>query len=212
LDLSPERLAHWANIIGCLYILHDPETGLMEQFEGFFELEDIDWQALEPRRRSVQSLLGIERANQVQTLKQADVLMLLYLLGDRYDLETKQVNWDYYAPRTDHTYGSSLGPAVHAILACELDMPEVAYGHFRRAALVDLEDVRGNAAEGIHGASAGGVWQALVFGFAGLRLTAEGYTLNPRLPATWRRLAFSFRHRGLEVRVDLPDDILIERR
>ncbi|MBC8448103.1 MAG: glycoside hydrolase family 65 protein, partial [Chloroflexi bacterium] len=188
------------------------ETGLMEQFEGFFELEDIDWQALEPRRHSIQSLLGIERTNQVQALKQADVLMLLYLLGDRYDLDTKRVNWDYYQPRTDHTYGSSLSPAIHAILACELGMPEVAYEHFVRAALVDLEDVRGNAAEGIHGASAGGVWQALVFGFAGLRLTAEGYTLNPRLPSAWRRLAFSFQHHGLEVRVDLPDDILIERR
>lgn len=204
LDLSPERLAHWADIIGCLHILHDPETGLMEQFEGFFELEDIDWQALEPRRQSIQSLLGIERTNQVQALKQPDALMLLYLLGDCYDLEIKWVNWDYYEPRTDHTYGSSLGPAIHAILACELDMPEVAYEHFMRAALVDMEDVRGNAAEGIHAASAGGVWQALVFGFAGLRLTAEGCTLNPRLPAAWRRLAFSFRHHGLEVRVDLP--------
>jgi len=184
----------------------------MEQFEGFFELEDIDWQALEPRGRSVQSLLGIERTNQVQALKQADVLMLLYLLGDRYDLETKRVNWDYYQPRTDHPHGSSLGPAVHAILACELGMPEVAYEHFMRAALVDLKDVRGNASEGIHGASAGGVWQAVVFGFAGLRLTADGYTVNPKLPASWRRLAFSFRHRGLEMHVELPDDTLIERR
>lgn len=208
LDLSPERLAHWADIIGCLHILHDPETGLMEQFEGFFELEDIDWQALEPRKQSIQFLLGIERTNQVQALKQPDVLMLLYLLADRYDLETKRVNWDYYQPRTDHTHGSSLGPAIHAILACELGMAEVAYEHFMRAALVDLEDVRGNAAEGIHGASAGGVWQAVVFGFAGLRLTADGYTLNPRLPASWQRLAFNFWHRGSEVRVDLPGDAL----
>ena len=207
LDLSPERLAHWADIIGCLRILHDPETGLMQQFEGFFGLEDIDWRVLEPRSQSVQSLLGIKRTNQVQALKQPDVLMLLYLLGDRYDLETKRVNWDYYEPRTDHTHGSSLGPAIHAILACELDMPEVAYKHFMRAALSDLEDARGNAADGIHGASAGGVWQALVFGFAGLRLTADGYTLNPKLPASWRRLAFSFRRHGLEVRVDLPDGI-----
>ena len=86
-------------------------------------------------------------------------------------------------------------------------MPELAHEHFMRAALVDLEDVRGNAAEGIHGGSAGGVWQALVFGFAGLRLTDDGHTLNPQLPASWRRLTFSFRHRGFEVHVDLPDGI-----
>lgn len=208
LDLSPERLAHWADIIGCLHILHDPETRLMEQFEGFFELEDIDWQALEPRSQSIQSLLGIERTNEVQALKQADVLMLLYLLGDRHDLETKRVNWDYYQPRTDHAHGSSLSPAIHAILACELDISDVAYEHFMRAALVDLEDVRGNTTDGVHGASAGGVWQTVVFGFAGLRLTADGYTLNPCLPASWRRLAFNLRHRGLEVHVDLLGNAL----
>ena len=196
LDLSRERLSHWADVIGCLHILHDPEAGLMEQFEGFFKLEDIDWQALEPRRRSVQSLLGIERTNQVQALKQADVLMLLYLLSDRYDLETKRVNWDYYQPRTDHTYGSSLSPAIHAILACELGMVEAAYEHFMRAALVDLKNVRGNTAEGIHGASAGGVWQALVFGFAGLSLTDAGPVANPRLPLNWTRLKFRLCWRG----------------
>lgn len=203
LDLSAERLAHWADVIGCLHILHDPETGLMEQFEGFFELEDVDWQALEPRRKSVQTLLGIERTNQVQALKQPDVLMLLYLLGDRYDPETKRVNWDYYAPRTDHAYGSSLGPAVHAILACELGLPEVAYDHFMRAALVDLEDVRENAADGIHGGSAGGVWQAVVFGFAGLKVNEAGWHVEPRVPIHWRRLAFRFYHRGKVVEIDL---------
>ena len=205
LDLNPQRLAHWADILGCLRILHDPETGLMEQFEGFFELEDIDWQALEPRSQSIQALLGIERTNQVQALKQPDVLMLLYLLRDRYDLETKRVNWDYYEPRTDHTHGSSLGPAIHAVLACELGMPKVAYEYFMQAALADLEDLRGNTADGIHGGSAGGVWQAVVFGFAGLQLTDDGHTLNPRLPPHWRRLAFNFWHRGKKVRVDLPE-------
>ncbi len=206
LALSPERLAHWADVIGCLHILHDPETGLMEQFEGFFELEDIDWQALQPRRRSIQSLLGIERTNQVQALKQGDALMLLYLLGDRYDLETKRVNWDYYSPRTDHTYGSSLGPAIQAILACELGMPEVAYEHFMRAALVDLEDVRGNAADGIHAASAGGLWQAAVFGFGGLRLTDAGPVANPRLPSHWTRLQFRIQHKGQWYDFDLRQE------
>jgi len=203
LDLSQERLTHWADIIGCLHIPHDPETGLMEQFEGFFQLEDIDLQALEPRNQSIQALLGIERTNEVQALKQPDVLILLHVLGDRYDAETKRVNWEYYEPRTDHLYGSSLGPAIHAIIACELGMPDVAYEHFMRAALVDLEDVRGNTADGIHGGSAGGVWQAVVFGFAGLKVNDEGWHTEPRLPAHWRRLAFRFYHRGKLVEVDL---------
>jgi trehalose/maltose hydrolase-like predicted phosphorylase len=147
------------------------ETGLIEQFEGFFDLEDVDLADYEPRTASMQAILGIEGANRRQVLKQADVLMLLFLLRDQYDRETLQTNWDYYNPRTDHTYGSSLGPAIYAILACELGSSEEACEHFMRAALVDLEDVRGNTSDGIHAASAGGLWQAAVFGFGGVRLT-----------------------------------------
>ncbi|RMF33463.1 MAG: beta-phosphoglucomutase, partial [Chloroflexi bacterium] len=196
LDLTPGRLQRWADVIGCMLVPQDPESGLIEQFEGFFDLEDVDLAAYEPRTRSMQAILGNEGINRVQVLKQPDVLMLLYLLREHYDRETLQVNWDYYAPRTDHTYGSSLGPAIHAILACALGKPEEAYEHFMRAALVDLEDLRGNAADGIHAASAGGVWQALVFGFGGIRLTDEGPVANPCLPPGWTRLRFRLQHRG----------------
>jgi kojibiose phosphorylase len=196
LNLNPERLKHWADVIGCMHVLHDPESGLIEQFEGFFDLEVVDLADYEPRTRSMQAILGIERTNQSQVLKQADVLMLLCLLRDHYDRQTLQINWDYYSPRTDHTYGSSLGPTIHAILACELGMPEEAYQHFMRAALVDLEDVRGNTADGIHAASAGGLWQAVILGFGGVRFTEAGPVANPRLPSHWTRLKFRLQHRG----------------
>lgn len=196
LDLCPKRLAHWADVISRLYISHDHETGLMEQFDGFFDLEDPDLRSLEPRTRSVQSLLGVERTQQVQVIKQPDVLMLLYLLGDHYDYQTKQVNWDYYVPRTDQTYGSSLSPSIHAILACELGQLETAYEFFMEAALMDLEGLRGNTQDGIHGGSAGGTWQAVVFGFGGVHLAEEGLTATPRLPQGWRRLRFRLQHRG----------------
>ncbi len=196
LDLTPDRLHRWADIIGCILIPHDPESGLIEQFEGFFELEDVNLADYEPRTRSMQAILGNEAINRRQVIKQPDVLMLLYLLRDDYDHQTLRVNWDYYAPRTDHTHGSSLGPAIHAILACELDRPQEAYEHFMRAALVDLEDVRGNTADGIHAASAGGLWQAVVFGFGGVRLTDAGPVATPRLPSGWTRLKFRLQHRG----------------
>jgi beta-phosphoglucomutase len=196
LDLNPDRLKLWADMIGCMLVPHDPETGLIEQFEGFFDLEDVDLIDYEPREESMQAILGIEGANRRQVLKQADVLMLLYLLRDQYDRETLQSNWDYYNPRTDHTFGSSLGPAIHAVLACELGSPEEAYEHFIRAALVDLKDVCGNTRDGIHAASAGGLWQAVVFGFGGVRLTDDGPVAHPRLPAHWTRLKFRLQYRG----------------
>jgi beta-phosphoglucomutase len=203
LDLTPARLRHWADVIGCILVLHDPESGLIEQFEGFFDLEDINLDDYEPRSQSMQAILGIGGANKRQVLKQADVLMLLYLLPDRYDRETLQTNWDYYAPRTDHAYGSSLGPTIHAILASELDRPEEAYEHFMRAALVDLDDVRGNTQDGVHAASAGGVWQAVVFGFGGIRLTEDGPVATPRLPPGWKSLKFRLRWRGQWYEFDL---------
>jgi kojibiose phosphorylase len=143
----------------------------------------------------MQALLGIEPTNERQILKQPDVLMLIYLLRQQFDQKTLQANWDYYTPRTDLKYGSSLGPAVQAILACDLNQPEIAYGHFLRAALVDLEDVRLNASEGIHAASAGGVWQTVIFGFGGIRLTEFGPIACPNLPAHWTRLKFRLKWR-----------------
>jgi beta-phosphoglucomutase len=203
LALEPYRLQAWADIIEDILVLYDPESGLIEQFEGFFDLEDIDRASYEPRTRSMQALLGIEGVNRRQVLKQGDVLMLLYLLPDAYDDRTLQANWDYYSPRTDHTYGSSLGPAIHAILACRLGKPEEAYEHFERAAFVDLEDTRGNTSDGIHAASAGGLWQAVVFGFGGLRLTKEGPVATPHLPPGWTRLKFRVQLRGEDYVFDL---------
>ncbi len=200
LHLTSERLTHWNQVIERIYLPTPTETGLIEQSEGFFALKDVNLADYEPRQQSMQAILGIETTNQCQILKQPDVLMLLYLLGDHYDSQTLKANWDYYCPRTDHVYGSSLGPAIHAVLAAQLAQPMEAYQHFMRAALVDLEDVRGNACEGIHAASTGGVWQAVVFGFAGIRLTERGPIANPHLPPGWTRLKFklSWRDRWYE--------------
>ncbi|WP_341527239.1 beta-phosphoglucomutase [Nostoc sp. UHCC 0302] len=196
LNLTTERLHRWTEIQERLFINEDVETGLIEQFESFYQLEHVNLADYEPRTQSLQGLLGIEATSQKQILKQPDVLMLLYLLRDRYDYKTIATNWDYYTQRTDHSYGSSLGPAIHAILACDLNQPSLAYTHFMRAALVDLEDVRLNAGEGIHAASAGGVWQAVVFGFGGIRMTQFGPIACANLPSGWTRLKFRLKWRN----------------
>ena len=202
LDLSPARLEHWRDVIGKLYF-NVSENGLIEQFEGFFERRYVDLAAMEPRNESAQVIFGIEGANQTQVLKQPDVLIMLYLLQEQYSHEIVQVNYDFYTPRTDHTFGSSLGPSIQAIMACEVGRQEEAYEHYIRAVRADLRDVRGNAGDGIHGASAAGTWQAVVFGFAGLRVTQQGWTVNPRLPGHWKRLAFKFYYKGEQHTVDI---------
>jgi len=200
LQLTSEHLQHWQTAIAKIYIPYDDKTELIEQFEGFFQLQDIDLKEYEPRLRSIQAVLGIEETNQRQVLKQPDVLMLLYLMRDtRSEPNCRNIlqkNWDYYAPRTDITYGSSLTPAIHAILAANLDKSAEADELFMRAALVDLEDNRGNTEDGIHAASTGGVWQAVVFGFGGIQLLDNAPVATPHLPPTWTRLKFKLNWRG----------------
>ncbi len=194
LQLTSERRSRWQDIINNLWISYDSTTGLIEEFENFFKIEDINLADYEPRTKSMQSILGIDGANKRQVLKQPDVLMLIYLMRQSqefpYDPKILKANWDYYAPRTDITYGSSLGPAIHAILASDLGDVQEASDRFWQAVLVDIEDTRGNAAEGIHGASAGGIWQVIVWGFGGVKLTENGPIAHPHLPPSWTRLKF----------------------
>jgi kojibiose phosphorylase len=203
IGLSPNEVDEWAEIAAKIALLRDEGTGMIEQFRGYFSLEDVDLGALAPRKASVRDLLGPERTNRSQAIKQPDVLMLLYLLRDRFPSGDLAVNWGYYAPRTDLEGGSSLGPAIHAALAARLGEMDEALRRLRQAALVDLGDNRGNTADGIHMASAGGVWQAIVFGFVGLELTPDGPRVSPRLPPHWRGLRFTVYHRGKRHRIEV---------
>ncbi len=203
LDLNEKRLARWHDVATYIRIPQDKRTGLFEQFDGFFQLEPFDQEKYQGRTSSYQGILGIRVVQYYQIVKQADVLMLLTTLDQQFDLKTKKVNWDYYYPITDHDYGSSLTPAFHVILACELGLVETAYHMFTIGTLVDLEDQRGNSDEGIHCACAGAVWQAAILGFAGLRFTDDGYTTTPCWPEGWTRLAFTCFHKGKQILIDL---------
>jgi kojibiose phosphorylase len=144
-------------------------------------------------------------------IKQADVALLLYLLRDRFTREMRTANFDYYEPRTAH--GSSLSPAIHALMAARLDRCSIAETHFQRAAAIDLADNLGNAAGGVHMAALGGLWQATVFGFAGLSVGPDGLRFDPHLPSGWRNLRFPLQWRGRRLQITLgtePESIEIE--
>jgi kojibiose phosphorylase len=208
LKITPGRRSRWQDIAANLWIAYG-KSGLIEQCEGFFDLKDVDLQDYEPRSKSMQAILGIPATEKAQILKQPDVLMLMYLMRQSqefpYSIEALETNWNYYAPRTDITYGSSLGPAIHAILASDLNKTAEAYDRFMQAVLVDLEDTRGNAEDGIHGASAGGIWQAVVLGFGGIQFGDEPFA-HPHLPPGWTRLKFRLHWRGKWHEFDLKAD------
>jgi kojibiose phosphorylase len=206
LNLDDMDLAHWADVRDRLSIEIDPATGLIEQFEGYFDLRPPNFQTLRSpnRKLSMQALLSIDGVKETQILKQPDVLMLQYILPEEFTPEQIHSNYQYYNPRTDLEQGSSLGPGISAIMAARVGDIESAYQHFMRAARTDLQDIRHNAGDGIHGANAGGLWQAAVFGFGGLQLHDDRWTIQPRLPAHWVSLSFKFYHRGQPQTVNIP--------
>jgi kojibiose phosphorylase len=203
LELNRKKLEHWQHVIEHIFLGFDPQTGLFEQFEGFYDRKRVDLQTFEPRTQSMQALLGIEKTQQFQILKQPDVVMLLYLFGKEYGEDVVKKNFDYYTPVTDLTYGSSLGPPIQSIMASRIGDVKAAYDLFRLAAGADLGNARGNSADGIHIATDGGLWQSVVFGFGGLELSPNGTTVHPKLPPQWKRLHFNIIVKGKKYEFDI---------
>jgi kojibiose phosphorylase len=200
---SAATLAEFRRVADAIFSGKQRPDGVVEQFEGYFERQEVDQADYAGRSNSMQAILGMEGVAKTQIIKQPDVLMLAALLPETFSRRELVANYDYYDPRTDHTYGSSLGPGIQALLAARLGRVDDAYEHFLRAARVDLTDDRGNTQDGTHAATDGALWQALVFGFAGVEFDGDDVRTTPNLPAHWSRLAFRLTHRGRIVDVDL---------
>jgi trehalose/maltose hydrolase-like predicted phosphorylase len=192
--------AEWLATADALVDGYDPGTKLYEQFAGFHGLEPIIIADVAPRRPiAADLLLGFDRTSQAQVIKQADVLMLHHLVPGEVDPDSLVANLDYYEPRTSH--GSSLSPAIQAALAARAGRLDEAVRWLRMAARMDLDDISASAAGGLHMATMGGLWQALAFGFAGVRNHAGRLTVDPRLPSAWHALRLSLRYRGVPFRL-----------
>jgi kojibiose phosphorylase len=189
----------WSRFANAMYQGLDPRTGIIEQFQGYHSLEEIDLAAYEPLVAPMDVILGPERIQRSQIIKQPDVLMLIYLLWDRFHPDIRRANFYHYEPRTGH--GSSLSPCIHALLAARLGETELAERYFRQAAEIDLADNMGNAAGGVHVGALGGLWQATVFGFGGMHIGPKGPAFAPHLPRAWQELRFPIHWRGSTLRI-----------
>jgi trehalose/maltose hydrolase-like predicted phosphorylase len=147
-------------------------------------------------------VIGRERTQRSQVVKQADVVALLALQPEVFPGPMAETNYRHYEPRTAH--GSSLSAGMHAMVAARLGEADMALRFLHKAAAADLE-FDPNSAGGIRIAGLGGVWQAAVLGFAGLYLHGDGISLAPRLPPEWRRMSFAVRWRGRSVQVRIAD-------
>ena len=142
-----------------------------------------------------------------QVLKQADVVLALFLQGDRFTLEEKRADFEYYDPVT--TGDSTLSAVVQSVMAAEVGYHGAALHYFHQALYVDLMNLHENTVDGLHIASAGGVWACLVAGFGGMRDHNGVLSFDPRLPASWPGLRFRLRWRGPGCRRSLTDTRMV---
>ena len=201
---TADEVAHWRAVADALVDGYDDETGVYEQFAGYQKLRPLMIADFAPPPVAADLVLGPELVHASQVIKQADVLMLHHMVPAEVRPGSLIPNLDFYLPRTAH--GSSLSPAIHAGLLARAGRPNEGLDLFRLACRLDLDDLTGTTAGGVHIATMGGVWQALASGFLGIRPGADGLTVDPCLPDEWESVELTLRFRGRPLQIAATHD------
>ena len=198
-----DEIVEWEEKASKIYLPRENESGIIPQDNTYLKKKMIDLGRYK-RQKQVGLIFrdfNLEQVNQIQVSKQADIMILFYLLEDRFSLETKIRCWEYYEPKTLHD--SSLSLSTHSILANDIGHHHLAYDLFTRAAHIDLGENMNSSNEGIHAAALGGVWQCVINGFGGVRFVNGGIRISPKLPKNWKSLAFTLSIQGCKVFVEI---------
>ncbi len=210
--LKARDAADWEQMAEKLYVPQPhPESALIEQFDGYFQLEDILPDQLKERLQDPGEYWGWPNgiAVETQVLKQADVIQLFALHDEAYPEGIMRANYEYYEPRTQH--GSSLSLSVYSLIAARIGRIDEAYRYFMRSCTVDLFNTNkavsgGTFIGGIHTAACGIAWQMAVKGFAGFDMEEHGISFRPALPKGWTRMEFPLYIRGCRLRAEITED------
>ena len=204
LHLAEEELVEWAAAAEAMFLPFDDKLGIHPQDAQFLEKELWDLENTPPSQRPLLLHFHPLVIYRFQVLKQADVVLALLLQGNEFTPEQKRKDFEYYDALT--TGDSSLSAVVQSIIAAEVGYADLAEHYFSTALFVDIANLHHNTSDGIHIASTGGIWSALVYGFGGMRDHGGKITFDPRLPADWPHLEFRITLRGSRIRVDLEQD------
>jgi trehalose/maltose hydrolase-like predicted phosphorylase/beta-phosphoglucomutase-like phosphatase (HAD superfamily) len=191
LGLGEQEIEDWRDAVARIETGFDAATGLYEQFAGFNALDPFDLAAHADRTMPIDVVIGRERTQASQIVKQSDVVALLALLPQEFPGAVAETNFRHYEPRCAH--GSSLSPAMHALVAARLGDTDLALQYLHKITQFDPDPA---AAGGVRIAGLGGIWQAVVLGFGGLDLTVDVPSFDPQLPDRWRGLSLRACWRG----------------
>ncbi|MCQ2448893.1 MAG: hypothetical protein MJ132_01705 [Clostridia bacterium] len=202
--LQADELTAFADLAKNLYLPMVKETGMIPQFDGYFELN----RELEYSNGGKNVLANFQISSGLyhksQVIKQPDVLVMFAYQNFKFDPQVYRRNWDYYRARCEAL--SSLSFCVHSICASDNGAVESAYADFMRTALIDLDDLHNCAFQGIHAACAAGAWMSVVRGIAGAKMSAEEVTVNPSMIPWWKRVSFSLCWHGQNFTVELTNE------
>ncbi len=204
LDLTEEEVEEWQACADGMSIPYDQGLGIHPQDDFFLDREVWDLSSTPDELRPLLLHYHPLVIYRFQVLKQADVVLALFLQGDRFTAAQKRADFEYYDPIT--TGDSTLSAVVQSIVAAEVGYAAEALDYFHQALYVDLRNLHGNTVDGLHVASTGGVWSALVFGFGGMRDRRGRLSFDPRLPESWSSLRFPVTWRGSRLRVEITAD------
>ncbi len=206
LDLEDDEIVEWQECADHMRIPFDQALQIHPQDEHFLDREMWDLSATPKEMRPLLLHFHPLVIYRFQVLKQADVVLALFLQGDRFTAEAKRANFEYYDPIT--TGDSTLSAVVQSIIAAEVGHHQVALAYFLDGLYVDLANLHHNTSDGVHIASAGGVWNSLVYGFGGMRDQGEILCFDPRLPIEWPSLTFRLTQRGSRIVVHLERETM----
>ncbi len=189
-----------------MYLPEPDENGIIPQFDGFRDLKDVDY-SLYKNKEKVGMIFddySFEEINKMRVCKQADLVMLFYTLRNQFDNETVKRNFEYYENCTLHD--SSLSLCIHSLMASRLNMLDTAFKLFHKCCEVDLGDNTDNSDSGIHSASIGGIWLAVVMGFGGVKAENDALTVEPVLPDGINSYSLPIIYRGSKYRLTVSAD------
>ena len=201
LRLEDGEVTEWKRCAAGMKIPFDEALGIHPQDDYFLDREVWDLSRTPENLRPLLLHFHPLVIYRFQVLKQADVVLALFLQGDRFSREQKRADFEYYDPIT--TGDSTLSAVVQSVIAAEVGYHELAVHYFLQALYVDLANLHGNTVDGLHVASAGGVWAALVNGFGGMRDYGGRLAFDPRLPADWPSLSYTIQWHGARLAVRL---------
>jgi alpha,alpha-trehalose phosphorylase len=204
IGLKQEEIRAWQKAAEDMYLPYSDELKIIPQDDSFLHRKRIDIDQIPEDQFPLLLHWHYLNIYRHQICKQPDVLLLMMLLRKRFTVEEIKRNYDYYEPITTHD--SSLSPSVFSILACDIGYEKDAYDYFIQTVRMDLDDYNGNVKHGIHAANMGGTWNAVIYGFAGMKPDSEGLNFCPHLPEKWHGLSFKVRHKNRKILVELKRD------